>query len=110
MPAAQIFHSLPSARHVILECSELFWSLQVSLNTMSILQSYYPERLGLALCYHPPALFSFTWKARALNTLAVLQADTCKGLWHLPVFSARHNLRAVVACDSDAHCAANVKC
>ena len=47
------------------------WYVQVSLHTMGILQSHYPERLGLALCYHPPALFSFTWKARACHTCAI---------------------------------------
>jgi hypothetical protein len=26
-------------------------------------QNHYPERLGLAVCYHAPYLFSMTWKA-----------------------------------------------
>ena len=30
--------------------------------TTKILQSHYPERLGLAVCYSPPKLFSFTWR------------------------------------------------
>eukprot|EP00891_Asterochloris_glomerata_P007428 jgi/Astpho2/7428/Aster-02011 len=33
-----------------------------AISTTKILQSHYPERLGLAVCYSPPKLFSFTWR------------------------------------------------
>ena len=36
--------------------------LQVSMQTLNILQSHYPERLGMAVCYHAPRLFSFSFK------------------------------------------------
>ncbi len=38
---------------------------QVASATLHILQSHYPERLGRAVCFRAPALFSLTWKARA---------------------------------------------
>jgi len=39
--------------------------VRTSINVMSILQNHYPERLGGAVCYHAPGLFSLTWKAVA---------------------------------------------
>ncbi|KAK9843107.1 hypothetical protein WJX74_007090 [Apatococcus lobatus] len=37
--------------------------VRMSMQTTSILQNHYPERLGLAVCYHPPIIFQVTWKA-----------------------------------------------
>ena len=37
--------------------------LRVSMQGNTILMNHYPERLGCAVCYHAPALFSITWKA-----------------------------------------------
>ena len=34
----------------------------VALQTLKILQGHYPERLGLAICYHPPWLFQLVWR------------------------------------------------
>lgn len=39
-------------------------SIRTSINVLQVLQNHYPERLGLAVCYHAPALFSVTWKVR----------------------------------------------
>lgn len=38
------------------------------MQTLSILQSHYPERLGMAVCYHAPRLFSFSWRVRPFAT------------------------------------------
>ena len=38
--------------------------VRMSMQTTSILQNHYPERLGLAVCYHPPMIFQITWKVR----------------------------------------------
>lgn len=40
--------------------------IKLSLHALHLLQSHYPERLGLAVCYHPPMLFSLTWKVCSL--------------------------------------------
>ncbi|DBB13651.1 hypothetical protein WJX82_000784 [Trebouxia sp. C0006] len=37
--------------------------ISMAMKTLNILQNHYPERLGLAVCYHPPRLFQLTWKA-----------------------------------------------
>ena len=44
------------------------WSLRLSpswrtsMETLHIMQEHYPERLGLAVCYDPPSVFSVFWK------------------------------------------------
>lgn len=38
--------------------------VRMSVQTTSILQNHYPERLGLAVCYHPPMIFQITWKVK----------------------------------------------
>lgn len=38
----------------------------LAMKTLNVLQNHYPERLGLAVCYHPPKLFSITWKVSML--------------------------------------------
>ena len=63
--------------------------LKVSLQTTHLLQNHYPERLGLAICYHPPVLFSLTYKvgcdcvsSRALRVVHLLQiAPVYAGCW-----------------------------
>lgn len=37
--------------------------LRVSMQGNTILMNHYPERLGCAVCYHAPSLFTITWKA-----------------------------------------------
>lgn len=39
--------------------------IRTALATMDILQNHYPERLGRAVCWRAPALFSVTWRAVA---------------------------------------------
>ena len=78
------------------------WFLQTSLNTMAILQHQYPERLGLALCYHPPTLFSFTWKARGSHPCGAARLPlrlqeslpgTCQLTFKLSMTSLRPSVR-----------------
>lgn len=38
-------------------------AVRTSVGVLHILQNHYPERLGGAVCYHAPSLFSMTWKA-----------------------------------------------
>ena len=44
------------------------WSIKLSppwrtsMETLHIMQEHYPERLGLAVCYDPPSVFSVFWK------------------------------------------------
>ncbi|KAF8064679.1 pitC [Scenedesmus sp. PABB004] len=38
-------------------------AVRTSLSVLHTLQNHYPERLGGAVCYHAPTLFSMTWKA-----------------------------------------------
>ena len=46
---------------------------KVSIQTLQILQSHYPERLGLALCYHPPWVFQITWRVGLCKILMISQ-------------------------------------
>lgn len=38
--------------------------IKVTMNSMSVLQNHFPERLGCAVCYHAPWLFSATFRVR----------------------------------------------
>jgi len=38
-------------------------SLDVCRRTLAIVQNFYPERLGAAVCHRAPRLFEVTWKA-----------------------------------------------
>ena len=54
------------------------------MQTLNILQSHYPERLGMAVCYHAPRLFSFSFKvhpAKRLLTVPLLDVTVC---WQEP--------------------------
>ena len=39
-------------------------TIKTSLAVLATLQNHYPERLGAAVCYHAPSLFSVTWRVR----------------------------------------------
>lgn len=46
--------------------------LKVSITCNNILQNHYPERLGLAVCWHAPTLFSMTWKVWHMHMLHLI--------------------------------------
>ena len=50
--------------------------ITLALKTLNILQNHYPERLGLAVCYHPPRLFQLTWKVSSRSLCLLSQAST----------------------------------
>lgn len=53
------------------------WCAQVTMHVLHVLQNHFPERLGTAVCYHAPWLFSMTWKVRfCLSYFAALAIDT----------------------------------
>jgi len=37
--------------------------LKISLETLQTMQNHFPERMGEAICYHAPRIFSFLWTA-----------------------------------------------
>lgn len=38
-------------------------AIKTSMHVLNTLQNHYPERLGCAICFHAPTLFSLTWRA-----------------------------------------------
>jgi hypothetical protein len=46
-------------------------AVRTSLSVLHTLQNHYPERLGGAVCYHAPGLFSMTWKVRREGAVGV---------------------------------------
>lgn len=46
---------------------------RVGIQSLQILQNHYPERLALAVCYHPPWLFQIMYKVNRCCFL--LKAD-----------------------------------
>ena len=69
--------------------------LSTTRMTVHILQNHYPERLGAALCYYPPLLFSCTWRVSALLSYTHRTGRHCTAL-HLWVTCApaRPNLES----------------
>ena len=69
--------------------------ISMAMKALNILQNHYPERLGLAVCYHPPRLFQLTWrvspKASSSPSLNLMIAVCCGPmhacktlyLWHM---------------------------
>lgn len=54
-------------------------AIRTSLQVLHTLQNHYPERLGSAVCYHAPALFSMTWKVRSVSEIVVVGAGLSRG-------------------------------
>ncbi len=50
--------------------------MSTSIHCNSILQNHYPERLGNAVCWHSPMLFSLTWKVKHGDTHTHTHAHT----------------------------------
>ena len=45
--------------------------IRMQIQTTQMLQNHYPERLGLAVCYHAPRLFSFAYRVRSRGSAAL---------------------------------------
>eukprot|EP00882_Tetradesmus_deserticola_P003067 GHRQ01003256.1.p1 GENE.GHRQ01003256.1~~GHRQ01003256.1.p1 ORF type:complete len:298 (+),score=113.14 GHRQ01003256.1:180-1073(+) len=76
-------------------------AVRTSLTVLNTLQNHYPERLGQAVCYHAPSLFSMTWKAVCPFIDAVTKkkiAFVVKGPQEEPEMSSRFHLEHVESC------------
>lgn len=51
-------------------------AVRTSMHVLHTLQNHYPERLGAAVCYHAPTLFSMTWKVRCCQQHGSMEAHT----------------------------------
>ncbi|WIA18642.1 hypothetical protein OEZ85_003348 [Tetradesmus obliquus] len=81
-------------------------AIRTSLAVLHTLQNHYPERLGQAVCYHAPTLFSMTWKAVSPFIDPITKkkiAFVDKGPHEEPEMSARFHLEHIESCMGGRH-------
>ncbi|KAF6254282.1 CRAL-TRIO domain-containing protein [Scenedesmus sp. NREL 46B-D3] len=81
-------------------------AIRTSLAVLHTLQNHYPERLGQAVCYYAPTLFSMTWKAVCPFIDAVTKNKITfveKGPQEEPEMSARFHMEHIEACMGGRH-------